>query len=92
MCHGGSAIRSRADPGRGRPRARRAFRGDRPSGGTQVTLPGPQRDLRQRRGQPGGLQVVQQHHIAGPDADSRLHRVRGKHLCVADIQELRRYY
>ncbi len=33
----------------------------------------------QRRGQPGGLRVMQQHHIAGPDPGSQLDRVRGQH-------------
>ena len=36
----------------------------------------------QRRGQPGGLRVMQQHHIAGPDPGRQLDRVRGQHLCV----------
>ena len=36
----------------------------------------------QRRGQPGGLRVMQQHHIAGPDPGRQLHRVRGQHLRV----------
>jgi hypothetical protein len=31
---------------------------------------------------------VQQHHIAGPDPGSQLHRVRGQHLCV--VSGLRR--
>jgi len=37
---------------------------------------------RQRRGQPGGLRVMQQHHVTGPDPGRQLRRVRGQHARV----------